>query len=254
MTPRLLGHRGACAELPENTLPSFARAVEIGVDVIETDVHMTADGHLVTCHDPDGTRVAGVEKAIAACTLAEVQSWDAGWGHRDAAGERPFAGRGIYLPTLAEVLERFDEMRFNVDLKQRTPSIVEPLLDLLRALRAEERVTLASFHADVIAGVRSRGYRGTTALTRREVAMVALMPRRGARRLVGGHAAQIPLRAGPLDLSSRAFIDKCHQLGLWVDYWTINDPIEADVLLDRGADGIISDDPARLKPIVDRYR
>jgi glycerophosphoryl diester phosphodiesterase len=254
MTPRLLGHRGACAERPENTLLSFAHALEIGVDAIETDVHMTADGHVVVSHDPTGARMAAVDRPIATTTLAEVQSWDAGWGFVDASGLRPFAGRGLHIPTLGEALDRFPSMRFNVDVKQRSPSLVEPLLSLLRDRGAEERVTLASFHEDVIRAIRVGGHRGPTALSRREVVAVAFMPRLGARHFVGGNAMQIPLRAGPLDLSSRAFIDKCHRLGLWVDYWTVNDPIEADVLLDRGADGLISDDPARLKPIVDRYR
>lgn len=254
MTPRLLGHRGAAAERPENTLLSFARAVEIGVDAIETDVQVTADGHVVIAHDPTGARMAGQHQTIAAVSFEEVRQWDAGWGFVDDRGERPFAGRGLRIPTLAEALDHFPNVRFNVDVKPRAPHLVEPLLGLLRAHGAEERVTLASFHAEVVRAVRDAGHRGPTALSRREVVAVAFMPRFGARRFVGGNAVQIPTHAGPLDLSSRGFIDKCHRLGLWVDYWTVNDPVEADVLLDRGADGLISDDPARIKPIVDRYR
>jgi glycerophosphoryl diester phosphodiesterase len=250
----LLGHRGAAAERPENTLPSFERALEIGVDVLETDVHMTADGHIVVSHDGDGRRMAGVPRRIADCTLAELRRWDAGRGFVDASGRMPFAGRGLAVPTLAELLERFPSARFNLDVKQRHPPMVEPLLALLRAHGAEERVTLASFYGDVMLAVR-RGFHGATALAQNEVLRLVLTPLSILRRTgVAGTAVQVPTRAGPFDLASRAFVDKCHALGLRVEYWTVNDPLVADVLLDRGADGLISDDPARLKPLVDRYR
>ena len=249
-----MGHRGACAERPENTMASFARAVEIGVDVLEMDVHMTADGVIVVSHDETGARAANVSHAIAACAIDDVRCWDAGWGYRDTEGGRPFAASGHTIPTLAEALSTFADVGFNVDIKQRTPSMVEPLLALLREHDAEERVTLASFHGPVIREVRRRGYPGETVLARDEVAALIAAPKLALRFFrPGGTAVQVPIRAGPLELGSRSFIDKCHALDLRVDYWTINDPIEAEVLLERGADGVISDDPAALKPVFERY-
>src|SRR5262245_63716467 len=97
-------HRGAAAERPENTLASFRRALELGADALETDVHLTADGAVVTIHDPHGGRVAGVERSIASSSLAEIRAWDAGYVFVDARGERPFVGQGVKIPTLDEVL------------------------------------------------------------------------------------------------------------------------------------------------------
>jgi glycerophosphoryl diester phosphodiesterase len=254
---RLYGHRGASAERPENTLASFARALEAGADALETDVHLTADGHVVVSHDASGARAAGVARRIAASTLDEVQRWDAGWGFVAPGGGRTFAGRGLRIPTLREVLERFPGVHVNVDVKQRAPSMVAPLLSLLREARAEERVTLASFDAAVLAALRRAGYRGETALGRSEVLRLLVLPLSLLKLrplALAGHAVQIPPRTRRFDLSAASFIAKCHALGLRVDYWTVNDPAEAEALVARGADGIMSDDPAAVAPVVARAR
>jgi glycerophosphoryl diester phosphodiesterase len=251
--PLLYAHRGAASEQPENTLPSFRRAVAIGADVLETDVHLTRDGHVVVSHDPTGGRMAGVPREIRHSTLAEVERWDAGHGFVDAAGDRPFAGHGIRFPTFAELLVEFPDMRLNVDLKQREPSMVEPLLALLRRHDAEHRVTIASFYDDVLREVRRRGYPGATALGRFEVLELLALPRwvRFVRK-VAGTAAQLPCAIFWLPIDRRWVIERCHALGLRVDYWTVNDVPTAERLLDLGADGIMTDDPARLAPLFTR--
>ena len=113
----LYAHRGAAAELPENTLPSFARALELGADALELDVHATKDGVVVVSHDPDGARLCGVAAAIHEVSFAEVSRWDAGHGFVDARGGRPHAGRGIGMPRLLDVLRAFPGVPLNVDLK-----------------------------------------------------------------------------------------------------------------------------------------
>jgi glycerophosphoryl diester phosphodiesterase len=65
---------------------------------------------------------------------------------------------------------------------------------------------------------------------------------------------QIPTRSGPIRLATPRFIQKCHDLGLTVDFWTINDPIEARHLLTMGADGIMTDDPAAIGPVFAELR
>src|SRR5688572_26510626 len=92
---RLYAHRGASAELPENTMAAFRRALELGADALETDVHMTRDGHVMVSHDPDGRRRAGIAATIRGSTLEEVRGWDMGDGHR--------------MPTLEEALVAFPD-------------------------------------------------------------------------------------------------------------------------------------------------
>ncbi len=244
---RLYGHRGASAERPENTLVSFGRALEVGANALETDAHLTADGAVVLSHDDDGARMCGVTRSLREATLAEVQSWDAGWGFTSASGDRPFAERGHRVPTLHELLDAAPAARINIDIKPRAGA-VEAVLAVLRDRRAETRVTLASFHPTVLAELYLRGYPGEIALSRGEVLLLFLpLALRLAR--VRGSAAQVPLSAGPLNLASRGFIDGCHAIGVRVDHWVVNDPIEAAVLLDRGADGIMTDDPAAISGV-----
>jgi glycerophosphoryl diester phosphodiesterase len=103
---RVYAHRGASAECPENTLPSFRRALDLGADALELDVHLTRDRQIVgVARNGDGRRMAGVAHGPSPrSTLDEVRGWDAGWGFRAADGSRPFAGRGVRMPALEEVL------------------------------------------------------------------------------------------------------------------------------------------------------
>lgn len=228
---------------------SFRRALELGADALELDVHATRDGVVVVSHDPDAQRMAGVPARWSELDLAEARRLDLGYGYLAADGARPFVGRGIGIPTFEEVLVELPGVRLNVDLKQWQPPIVERVLELLRRLRAEDRVTLASFRTRTMLEVRRRGYGGATALAQAEVAALLATPGPLWRRLPWrATAAQLPVVAGPLRLDRAPFIARCHALGLRVDYWTIDDPAVARALVARGADGIMTDDPARLVP------
>src|SRR5262245_31233802 len=101
--PVLYAHRGASAELPENTIEAFLRALEVGATAIETDVHLTRDGHVVVSHDPSGERAAGVPRRICDATLAEVKAWDVGRGSHVRRG-RALSESRFTIPLLEEAL------------------------------------------------------------------------------------------------------------------------------------------------------
>ncbi|HEY4245163.1 MAG TPA: glycerophosphodiester phosphodiesterase [Kofleriaceae bacterium] len=242
---RLYAHRGASAERPENTLPAFERAVECGVDALEMDVHLTRDEQLLVVHDETALRTCGASVAWADLDLADARRLDAGWGFVGDGGTRPFAGKGIHPPTFAEVLEAFPGVRINVDLKGKRS--IEVMLELVRGKRAEDRVTLASFQTGTAIGVRRGGYAGETALSQGEVLALLGMPALLWRQLpFTGTAAQVPVAQGPLHFDRASFVAKCHAVGLRVDYWVVDDPDEAARLIALGADGIMTNDPARI--------
>jgi len=250
---RLYAHRGAAAELPENTLPAFRRALERGADAIETDAHLTSDGHVVLSHDPTGRRMAGVPRAIADCRLEEVWSWDVGRGHRLRSRALPADGEGaparFRVPSLAEALVEFPETPFNVDVKDPSPRMIAAVLEVVRRAGAEARVLLASFDSATLRAIRAAGYAGPTGLGQAEVAKLALLPGPLARRLsIGGARAQVPVSAFGVRFDRPGFVERCHRLGLAVDYWTVDEPALALRLVVLGADGIMTDDPAAVAP------
>jgi glycerophosphoryl diester phosphodiesterase len=248
--PLLYGHRGAAAEQPENTMPSFRLAVELGAHALETDVHLTSDGHVVVAHDETGERMANVRAAIAQTTLRELKTWDVGWGFVAPDGGRPYAGKSYRIITLDELLGEFPGVPINVDLKGETPALVDAFLKLVRGRRDEARVTAASFHRGNIKRLRRQFYGGPTALAPWEVVELFALPVAAWRRLpLRGTAAQLPMRARGLSLMRRGIVDKCRAAGLRVDFWVVNDPAHARELIDLGVDGVMTDDPRALAPL-----
>jgi glycerophosphoryl diester phosphodiesterase len=222
-------------------VPSFRLALQLGADAIETDAHLTRDGHVVLSHDPTGERVFGVSAAIAEATLDEVRAWRAGGGHR--------------MPTLEEALRELPGVPFNVDAKSRHPTMAARIVDVVRRAGAVDRTLLASFHAGTLRQVRRLGYEGRTGLGQSEVLRLLALPARLLRWVpLRGDAAQLPHRMTGIDLGTRAVVDRCHALGLEVDYWTVNEPALAARLLEAGADGIMSDDPRAIAPVVAEFR
>jgi glycerophosphoryl diester phosphodiesterase len=236
-------HRGASVERPENTMEAFERAVQLGVQAIETDVHLSRDGEVVVHHDADGLRTASVDRAVADQTLTELARWNVGFGFRDRQGA-PVEG-AFRIPRFVEVLEAFPGVRFNVDLKRHDRRMAEEAVSVVRRLAAEERVLLTSFDEATVRAVRSLGYRGPTGLAQREVLRALALPRSAPRWLrPAGQRVQIPVGVGPLRLATENVVDRLHVLGYAVDFWVVDDTAEARRLEGLGADGVMTDDPA----------
>lgn len=151
-------HRGASREFPENTLPAFARALEILPGcLLETDVRMTADGGIIIIHDglleekTDGTG------PIADWSLDEIAGLDAGFGITFDGGRTfPFRGRGFRVPTLADALEAFPDARFSVDIKDDNNHAADRVLAVMMEKGALSRVLVGSFHERVLGYVRKQ--------------------------------------------------------------------------------------------------
>src|SRR5688572_8096495 len=177
VTALLYGHRGAPASgVAENTLASFQRALDVGVTAIETDAHLSRDGHVMLSHDPDLTRVFNVALTIREHTRAELPQ----------------------LPTLRELLALVPRpMPINVDIKQHSPQMERAIIDAIGD--DAPRVTLASFSVDVVNRVRALGYRGPVALSRQDIVRLFL-PRLALKVLpsLRGRRAQVPLAHGRL--------------------------------------------------------
>jgi glycerophosphoryl diester phosphodiesterase len=246
--PRLFGHRGAAAILPENTLPAFARAVADGARYLELDVHATADGEIVVIHDATVDRTTEGTGLVNGFALDGLRRLDAGYRFTTGGGVYPARGRGITVPTLAEVLDAWPAVPLNVEIKQIEPSIVDRVVDLVVAHGATARVLLASARDEVMPELRRAcaEYAIPTSFAAGEVAEFVGRVTDG--RLEGyrppGRALQVPPDWHGIALITPATVGAAHSLGVEVHAWTINDAGEMIRLLDLGVDGIMTDDPA----------
>mgnify|MGYP002148146604 CR=1 FL=1 len=248
--PLLFGHRGARARCPENTLAALQAALSDGAHALELDVQVTADGVVVVMHDGDGLRMCGAAAAVRATPYSTLRTWDAGYGFVAPDGTRPFAGQGLGVPRLDEVLAALPGVPVNIDLKPADPGCAARVIDVVTALGASERVLLTSFHDAVLQAVRASRYDGRLGFARRDVLALWSLPLWVLRRRrPRGHRVQLPVQAGPLRFDGAGFIAKMHALDLAVDYWVINDRDQGARLLERGADGLMSDVPGLLAPL-----
>jgi glycerophosphoryl diester phosphodiesterase len=254
--PLLFGHRGARGTMPENTVAAFARALADGANALELDVHRSRDGEVVVFHDDDGGRMANDPRPIESLDFATIAQWDLGHGFVEG-GQRPFVGRGLRAPRLVDVLRAFPGVAINIDLKTSDAALREAAIAVIEAHGDVDRVVLASFHDEVINAVIASGCRCRVALARNAVAALRLLPGIVARRVLrpyierGGSRVQVPPQTNGLRLDKPSFIDRAHDLGFAVDYWVINDLEQGQqLLLERGADGLISDFPARFAHLV----
>lgn len=252
--PIPIGHRGAAGEAPENTLPSFSRALEDGAAILESDVHLTHDGHVVMHHDATLDRTTDASGPLAERSLAELQALDAGYRFSPDAATFPFRDRGVRIPTLAEALDAYPDARFNLELKSPEPELVERTLDLV-APRAR-RTLLAAAEPGIMDAVREavarRGIDVAIGASAADVLAFVRTALDGTPAPKGIHALQVPAEFGGRPLVTEAFVKHAHAHDIQVHVWTINPPAEMERLFDLGVDGIVSDFPGRVVEVAAR--
>jgi len=237
--PLVVGHRGAAAVLPENTLPSFAHALELGVDAVEFDVHVTADGVAVVHHDPTTGRTCGIDLPIATSRIADLRALDAGTTFHGGDG-RPGPAA---IPLLDEVLELTGDTPVIIECK--TVAAAPVVLQALRRHGAEGRALTGSFLDGAMQVVRHAGQ--PSGASRRD--MIRLLLRRLGRRAPSRlpYAAMcLPESSSGVRLPLAVFAAWGQRLGIPVHVWTVNTAADATRLWDLGVTGIISDDPATI--------
>lgn len=242
----VIGHRGAAAHAPENTLPSFELAAAVGAEAFELDVRISADGVPVVCHDPTLARTTDRNGVVAKLPLEQLARADAGARYSPDGGvSHPFRDRAIRVPRLEEVLERFPAMPLLLELK--TADAARPVQRLLRRHGAETRCVVASFeHAAVTPFLKPPWLAGASRRAIVELAACALLGLRPRDR--GFRAYAVPYRyKDRVPVPTRRFIRAAARLGAPVHVWTVDAPAIAAELWARGVSGIITNDPGRIR-------
>jgi glycerophosphoryl diester phosphodiesterase len=253
--PQVFAHRGGSALAPENTLAAFDSGLALGAQGLELDVHLSADGVVVVHHDRTLDRTTNLTGPIAMRTAGELAKADAGHFFRpDPAGAYPFRGRGITIPTLAEVLARYRDVLVVVELKVNDPALARAVVGVVRQAGAIERVCLGSFGLRVLREARRLEARLATSAAREEVrwALYRSWCRWPVRR-VSYRGYQVPECSGRTRVISQRFVEDAHAIGLGVQVWTVDTEADARRLLALGVDALITDRPDIIVPFVRGY-
>ncbi len=231
--PLIIAHRGASGELPENTLPAFAGAIEAGAQMCELDVQLTRDGVAVVIHDQTVDRTTNGAGPVAAMTLSEIRRLDAG-----ARFSAAFAGTRI--PTLEEVL-KLVHGRCALDGELKSPGVEREVCRLLRAHDRMDDTIVSSFDWDALAAARR------------------LEPALGLGVLAEADLEamfETALRLRALSVNPRynlvipSLIERAHRAGLKMLVWTVDNATDIKRLLALGVDGIMTNYPSRLAALL----
>ncbi|MEX2611403.1 MAG: glycerophosphodiester phosphodiesterase [Gemmatimonadota bacterium] len=241
--PLLVAHRGGAGLAPENTLEACRRAdAWWRADMVELDVHASADGHCVVIHDPIVERTTDGAGAVAEMTLAELRALDAGYRFtRDGGATFPFRGQGLTIPTLDEVLEALPRMRLIVEVK--AGGAQRPFMDAVRRHDAVDRVVAAGMYERdrTHFGAWTGAVSASTEQVRRFLA--AHWCRAGVLASPAVHVVQVPEYHGRLRIVTARFVEELHRRGIQVHVWTVNEEAAMRRLLAWGVDGLITDRP-----------
>ncbi len=259
--PLVIAHRGTSLVAPENTLPAFELAIAAGAGMIETDALLTADGQVVLAHDDSLLRTTGRVGSIGSMTSRQLQSFDAGFTFQ-LPGQDGFTwrDRGVHIPRLDELLAliaRQAAVRLNLELKtpsdeqgvDRARELADRAIRALRVRGMIDRALVSSFSPATLAAARDAEPRLATAML--IDAGVEIERALDDAAAAGHRAIHVADSLVGTSVNARRTIASAHERRLLVNVWTVNDPRRMRELTDAGIDGIITDDPATLRRIVD---
>lgn len=232
--PLIFAHRGACRVAPENTLPAFAAAVQLGADGVELDVQYSADGGLVVFHNPTLEKTSTGRGRVTAHTLAELQALDAGsWFGPEFAGTR--------IPTLAEVLALLKgRLLVNIELKAldlASNSLGPDVVQLVRRYDMADQVVLSSFNPFALRAAKQAGPEIEAGL------LLSLeLPRWTRWEIIRRYSRAEGLHP-ELAMVDQAYMARARRLGMPVRVWTVNEEADLHRMAALGVDTIITDVP-----------
>ena len=131
----MIAHRGGALEAPENTFAAFDQALKVSAHfILEMDIHLTKDEHLVVIHDDTVDRTTNGKGAVADMILAQLQELDAGWRYQNAEGKYIYRSQGLQIPSLRQVLERYPRQRMIIELKSLSTEAAQKFIDVIEGI------------------------------------------------------------------------------------------------------------------------
>lgn len=253
--PLIIGHRGACARAPENTIASFNLAFHWNADGIEFDVRLARDGVPVVIHDPTLLRTVRAQGRVEEFDAAALKTFNAGEWFNLKNPDRAVEGfEWERIPLLSEVFERYGDRHLYVEMKCEEPArragLARAVVDMIREHELGERLVVKSFEHDAIAEVKKLAP---------EIRTAALFDRSWQRPLVPAAKILAEAEACGADeislhssLLRRATVEKARARGFEVVVWTVNSPFWLRRATALGLRAVITDDPRLLRDSLKR--
>lgn len=247
--PLIIAHRGASGLAPENTLVAFAKAIEIGVDRIEMDLRQTIDGEVVVLHDKTINRTTNGWGSIRKLSLKKAKRYSAGsWFHHEFSAEK--------IPTFREVLELVNgQATLLLEIKDGSPyhhGIERNIIQLLNEYKAHEWCIVQSFNDRILNNFRALPDLHSD-IQKLFAAFIPVAPFYGGSRFSYKRLRRYEF-ANEVNINYKyvtpRVVRKVHEMGKKVNVWTVNQPENLKKYLDMGVNGIITDYPNRLKPLI----
>ena len=242
--PVRIAHRGASGAglAPENTLAAFEKAIQIGVDVLEIDVHSTRDGQIVVLHDASLERTTDRRGLVRELSLEQVRRADAGsWFGSEFKREK--------IPLLEEVLE-LARHRALLLIEIKADFITERILQIIASMRAEEQVVVQAFNPQTVQRVKllNPGLPAALLIGKLSTVPSRLRARRLARQVLQVGANALSIWHGAL---TPPFFEEMRKRAIGVWAWTVDEEVAMRDLVLMGVQGIITNYPDRLNRVLD---
>lgn len=242
-----IAHRNGHALMPANTVEAGINALKVGADILEIDVHLTADKHLVVRHDEIIDTTTDASGRISEMTLAEIEQYSAKF--HEIEYPHKISPPSIKIPSLTSLFERIPNARFLIEIKPKDTEASLRLCQVVRQYRMTEQVLVGSFNTSVLEHFRQACPEVPTSHGQSEIRLFFVLAKLGLENLFNpqGYSMQLPITYQGTEIFSYQILQAAHNLNLQVEIWTVNDIDTFEKLIAMGVDGIITDRPDLLR-------
>lgn len=254
-TPEIevIAHRGGSIESPENTLFAFENAVTISPKVIlEMDVHYTKDKQIVVHHDDILDRTTNATGPLKEKTLEELKKLDAAYNFKDESGNFSLRGKGVQIPTIIEVFDKYPDTRMIIEVKPDDIDLAKDLYTLAKKYDRLDKTIFASEHSRVVQYLRSLDENILTNAAEDDVLKSIMLVSLHLESFdsMKADAYCIPEKESGIQVLSPSLLAEINKRHKKAYIWTINDTEDMKRLIKEKVHGIITDRPKALSSLL----
>ncbi|MBB3059676.1 glycerophosphodiester phosphodiesterase [Microbulbifer rhizosphaerae] len=237
---------------PGNTLLHLQKMTELGVDAVELDLSLTADGHLVLMHDNRVDRTTDGRGSVADMTLAELRELNVAHNWSRDGENYPYRRQPLRIATIDEVFAALPEIPVIIELKNNDVKAARALCDSIRRFGRQDRVIVSSFHQKVIGDFRRLCPEVATGAAVADALLFYAAQLLHLERLLSlrYQTMQLPMRYYGIRVFSPRFLHAARKCNLHLSVWTVNDIADMQHYIDLGVDGIVTDRPDILRSLL----